>query len=199
MATPKALAAGQSGPESNNLTPKSETPALDTHSQNEENPTAPRALAVSPAPSQAAPPRASVAERAQDDAYRQVTVQDLALALSRSDALLARCQAMAEVANFDQLGPINAAARLMNAQAQVAKALAQAAQVERRSRTIIETVQRPNPENAGLNSIFSQGENSSPEQRKKIRDALERALLQFLQEQKQDRERAEGLAIGSSI
>ncbi len=106
---------------------------------------------------------------------------------------------MAEIADVDQLGPINAAARLMNAKAQVAKALAQTAQVERRSRTIVETIQRPDPENAGLFSIFSQAENSPPEQRKKIRDVLERALLQFLHEQKQDRERQEGLAIGNCI
>jgi hypothetical protein len=199
MANSDALAAGQGGTESNNLAPKSKAPALAPHAQTEENPTALHALAVSPAPSQTAPPLAPVVDRlaAKDDAYRQITVQDLALALSRSDALLARCQAMAEVADFGQLGPIHAAARLMNAQAQVAKALAQTAQVERRSRRIVETIQRPDPENAGLNSIFSNEQGSSPEQREKIRDALERALLQFLQEQKQDRERPE--EIGSAI
>lgn len=187
MTKTNALAAGQGGTE--DLAPVSPTPAPDIPT--EENPSA--ALAVSPA--QTKPPLASERLTAKDDAYRQVTVQDLALALTRSDKLLAHCQAMAEVANFDQLGPINAAARLMNAQAQVAKALAQVAHVERRSRTIIETIQRPDPENAGLNSILTQGQNSSPEQRKKIRDALERALLQFLEEQKQDRERLEEGAI----
>jgi hypothetical protein len=176
-----ALAAGQGGINKNDLAPPAPRP--------EE--TAPPQNALSTA--RAIAPAAPVAAR--DDAYRQVTVQDLALALMRSNTLLERCEEMAEVANFDQLGPIHAAARLMNAQAQVAKALAQVAQVERRRRTIIETIQRPDPENAGLNSIFSQGQNSSPEQRAKIRDVLERALLQFLEEQKQDRERREGSAI----
>lgn len=184
MTNPNALAAGQGGTENDDLAPEPKTPAPNP----EDPPQDARAVAHARAITPAAP-------AAKDDAYRQVTVQDLALALTRSDALLARCQAMAEVANVDQFGPIHAAARLMTAQAQVAKALAQVAQVERRSRTIIETVQRPDPENAGLNSILTQGQKSSPEQRAKIRDALERALLQFLEEQKQDRERLEEGAI----
>ncbi|HUO98712.1 MAG TPA: hypothetical protein VMU01_08580 [Rhizomicrobium sp.] len=161
---------------------------------NEPTPSAPP-REIAPAPqSQMPAARQPRAHPSRDEGYRQITVEDLALALTRSDALLAHCEALARAAYGDPLGPVHAAARLMNAKAQVAKALAQVAQVERRSRTIVETIQMPDPENAGLNATFA-----SPQQRKKIRDVLERALLQFLDEQKHDRERREGLAIGCCI
>lgn len=134
-----------------------------------------------------------------DETYRQITVEQLALTLVRSDSLMVRCAELASIARSDEMGAINAAARVMTANAVVAKALAQLAKVERCSRTIIETIQKPDPENAGLNSIFSSTRISTPEQRDKIRDVLERALLQFLAEQKQDREKQEGLSIGSCI
>ena len=147
----------------------------------------------------AAPVSQSRARARPDEAYRLFAVEELALQLVRGGALLARCEAIANAGRADELGPIYAAARLMNANAQITKALAQVALVERRSKTIIETIQKPDPENAGLNSIFSPQQISSPRQRKKIRDALERGLLQFLAEQKQDRERQEDLAIGCCI
>jgi hypothetical protein len=134
-----------------------------------------------------------------DEAYRRFAVEELALQLVRGGALLARCEAIAKAGPVDQLGPIYAAARLMNANAQITKALAQVALVERRSKTIVETIQKPGPENAGLNSIFSPQQISSPQQRKKIRDVLERGLIEFLAEQKQDRERQEDLAVGCCI
>jgi len=134
-----------------------------------------------------------------DDAYRQIAIEELALHLSRGSALLQRCDEMSREYRSDQVGAVHAAARLMNANAQLAKALAQLALVERRSRTIVETIQRPDPKNAGLNSILTSPQYSSPRQRRKIRDALERGLLQFLEEQKQDRERSEDLAVGCSI
>ena len=118
---------------------------------------------------------------------------------SASNNLAPQSQTLAPHAPTEENPTAPHALAVSPAPSQVAKALAQAAQVERRSRTIIETIQRPDPENAGLNSIFSQGQNTSPEQRAKIRDALECALLQFLQEQKQDREQKEGQAIGSLI
>ena len=156
-------------------------------------------VAPAPKPGAVAPASRLPAHARPDEAYRRFAVEELALQLVRGGALLARCEAIAKAGRADELGPIYAAARLMNANAQITKALAQVALVERRSKTIIETIQKPDPENAGLNSIFSSQQVSSPQQRKKIRDALERGLLQFLAEQKQDRERQEDLAIGCCI
>jgi len=119
-------------------------------------------------------PRA--APRHGDDAYRRFAVEELALHLARGGNLLARCNVLADAAD-DTAGPILAAARLMNANAKIAKALTEAMQTERRSRTIIEVVQRPDPEIAGLNSTFA-----LPENRKARRLALRRYLLQLLQD-----------------
>ena len=158
----------------------------------------PQAQAIAPsaasAPAQPAPRLQKHPAANRDDVYRQIAVEDIALALTHGGELLAHCHKLADLMHSDALGTVNAAARLMNAQANLARALAQVAQVERRSRSIVETIQKPDPENAGLNSLFSE-----PKKRNEIRDALERALLQFLEEQKQDRERKEGLAIEACI
>jgi hypothetical protein len=146
------------------------------------------------------PPQKSRKQRqplqATDDEYRRITAEQLALALIHSENLLERCAGMAEDAGHNEYGAIHATARLMNATAQVAKALAQVTHVERRSRRIIETIQAPQPE---LNSLFSASRISSPQQRAKMRDLLERALLQFLEEQKRDREQQEALLLGGGI
>ena len=129
MCENQALAAGQSGTD---ITPHRATAA--------------------PAPP--AKPGKPVAKPAPpDDAYRQIAVEELAVQLSRGTALLAQCQVIAKLTP-ESLGPIREAARLMNANAEIAKALARMAQVERRSRTIVEADQKPDPENAGLNARF---------------------------------------------
>lgn len=151
---------------------------------------------AAPAPKPPKTSRPQPSPLSADEGYRRFTAEQLGVALMHSEKLLERCAVMAEVASHDEFGAIHATARLMNATAQVAKALAQITQVERRSRTIIETIQAPAPE---LNSLFSASQNCSPQQRKQMREVLERALLQFLEEQKQERERREGLAIGSCI
>ena len=172
-----ALAAGQGGTE---IAPTPETSA---------------AAAASQSPAQ--PWKLPHPEK--DDVYRRFAVEELALQLHRGGALLAHCQAVAQVVPTNELGPLREAARLMNANAQIARALALVALVERRSKTIVERIQEPDPGIAGLNSILTPPQISPPQQRKKIRDILERGLLQFLEEQKQDRERQDGLADGSCI
>lgn len=130
-----------------------------------------------------------------DDLYRRYAVEELALHLARGGALLARCAAMADGAPDGQLGAINAAARLINANAQLAKALAQLAMVGRRSRAIVETIQRPDPGIAELNSHFAVLLESV-----EIRAAIECGSRGLLQAQPQEKkEEPEALAIGCSI
>lgn len=90
----------------------------------------------------------------QDESHRQSAVQALAHFLARGGTLLERCEALSNATRGDRLGPLYAAARLLNANAHVARALAHVGLVERRSRTIVETVQRPAPKIAELNSGF---------------------------------------------
>ena len=111
--------------------------------------TAPQAHPDQASPEQATPDQAAYL----DDAYRRIAVEELAVQLTRGSALLAQCEVIAKLTP-DGLGPIREAARLMNANAALAKALARLAQVERRSRTIVETDQKPEPKIARLNARF---------------------------------------------
>jgi hypothetical protein len=97
---------------------------------------------------------AILAPQSQDEAYRQSAVAALARHLSRGGDLLAHCEMLAKAKRGDRLGPLYAAARLLNANAQVARALAHVGLVERRSRTIVETIQSPDAKNDELNSRF---------------------------------------------
>ena len=68
--------------------------------------------------------------------------------------LIAHCQQLAsDAGNGDHLGPLSAAARLINSNARMAHALGHIALVERRQRTIIEHIQPPKPA-PELNSGF---------------------------------------------
>jgi hypothetical protein len=82
----------------------------------------------------------------------------------------------------------------MNANAQVARALAHVALVESRRRTIIETIQSPQPKNAELNSRFP-----SPEDEEDPHAELERRLDALLVESRREQERLEDLAIACAI
>ena len=134
---------------------------------------------------------ASPAQARPDEAYRRFAIEELALQLARGSKLLAHCEAIAEVSPADALGPVREAARLINANAQLAKALAQMALVERRSKTIVETIQMPDPNIAGLNARFPKALESET-----LRAALEYGLRHLLKEQRQEQE---PLAIGSGI
>jgi len=69
-----------------------------------------------------------------------------------------RCEELANFRKGDRLGPVYAAARLMNANAQVAKALAQVAPIESRRSSIVERIQLPDPKTAELNSRLAKEE-----------------------------------------
>jgi hypothetical protein len=87
-----------------------------------------------------------------DEAMRRLAVERLADHLDIATGLMERCEHLAALPKGKRVEPIFAAARLMQADAQVAKALAQMAQVERRQRTIIERIQPPVPVSTDSNS-----------------------------------------------
>jgi hypothetical protein len=137
---------------------------------------------------------ANPAPQSQDEVHRQSAVEGLARFLARGDTMLARCESMSKVARGDRLGPIYAASRLMNANAQVARALAHVALVESRRRMIVETIQPPRPEKAELNSRFT-----FPEENDDSLAELERRIDRLIEVKKEEEERLEGLAIGCCI
>ena len=136
----------------------------------------------------------ATAPQSKDEVHRQSAVEELAGFLARGGAMLARCEAMSNVARGDRLGPVYAAARLMNANAQVARALAHVAVVESRRRTIVETIQSPRPKDAELNSRFP-----SPQQEDDACAELERRLDALLESTRREQERLEDLAIACTI
>ncbi len=85
-----------------------------------------------------------------DDALRRLAGTRLAQHLEIGAVLVARCEQLAMAARGDHLGPLMAAARLMQANAKVAETLAHVALVERRRRSIIEHTQTVEPKNAEL-------------------------------------------------
>lgn len=115
-----------------------------------------------PEPEDAAEPAPTVVDPAHDNSdeeLRRLAVSRLSKHLDVASGLVTRCEAMAKVRRGDRLGPIYAAARLMRADAQVAKALAQVALLETRHRSIIERVQPPASKSPELNwSLQSRGE-----------------------------------------
>ena len=135
-----------------------------------------------------------LAPQSQDEVHRQSAVEELAGYLAKAGAMLDRCEAMSKAARGDRLGPVYAAARLMNANAQVARALAHVALVESRRRMIVETIQSPRPKNAELNSRFS-----SPEENDNALIELERRLDRLAEATRQEQEQMEDLAIGCCI
>jgi hypothetical protein len=145
-------------------------------------------IAPVPPTGEVAPTSQSPAKPRPDEAYRRFAIEELALQLARGSKLLAHCEAIAKVSPADALGPVREAARLINANAQLAKALAQMAMVERRSKTIVETIQMPDPNIAGLNARFPKALESET-----MRAALEYGLRHLLKAEQ------EPLAIGSGI
>ena len=132
-----------------------------------------------------------LAPQSQDEVHRQSAVEELAGYLVKAGAMLDRCEAMSKAARGDRLGPVYAAARLMNANAQVARALAHVALVESRRRMIIETIQPPPPKNTELNSRFS-----SADENDNALVELERRIDRLAKAAQQEQEREEDLAAG---
>ena len=142
-----------------------------------------------------------LAPQSQDEVHRQSAVEELAGYLARARGMLDRCEAMSKAARGDRLGPIYAAARLMNANAQDARALAHVALVESRRRMIIETIQPPTPKKAELNSRFlsPQDEADSQEKKDEAFAELERRLDRLAETTRQEQERLEDEAIACCI
>lgn len=91
---------------------------------------------------------------ATDEELRRRAAECLADHLESGTTLIERCEYLSLQAKGDRTKPIFAASRLMQANARVAEALAKVAQVEQRSRRIVERVQTPTPLLKDSNSIF---------------------------------------------
>jgi hypothetical protein len=82
-----------------------------------------------------------------DVAIRRLATRHLAANVKIGAGLVAHCRQMVhDAGNGDHLGPLSAAARLINSNARMAHALGLIALVERRNRTIIERIQPPKSE-----------------------------------------------------
>jgi len=82
-----------------------------------------------------------------DDEIRRIATKHLAANVKIGAGLVAHCRQLAhDAGNGDHLGPLSAAARLINSNARMAHALGMIALVERRSRTIVQHIQPPKPE-----------------------------------------------------
>ena len=87
-----------------------------------------------------------------DDELRRFAAAQLADNLQIGVDLAERCGALSRSTEDDRIGPIYAAARMMQANARIAQALANLAQVEGRRRSIVEHIQPPDPKLLELNS-----------------------------------------------
>ena len=114
-----------------------------------------------------------------DEELRRHAVGRLAEQLDIGSSLTERCEHLAALPGGDRLGAIYAAARLMRANAFVAQALANVAQVERRRRSIIERIEPPDPKVAELNAGL-QKEKLTSEQRLKIWNRMNEHIEQTI-------------------
>jgi hypothetical protein len=87
-----------------------------------------------------------------DEKFRHLAAEHMAEQLGMSVSLVGRCTDLAGAARGDRVGPLAAAARLMNASARVGQVLAHVALVERRHCSIVERIQPPKPAEEELNS-----------------------------------------------
>lgn len=92
-----------------------------------------------------APPRT-------DDELRRYAAERLADHLTLGVDLASRCEHLSMQAKRDKVGPLNAAARLMLANARIAETLAMFANIEHRRRSIVEHLQPANAKFPHLNS-----------------------------------------------
>ena len=135
-------------------------------------------------------------ESSPDEAHRLSAAAELAAYLSSARNMLARCEALSMAARGDRLGPIHAAARLMSANAKVAKVLAHVVFVESRHRSIVEKEQPLKRRIGQLNANFSpEGE----DKRNDARAELRRRLDHLVEHARRERERLEDLNIASCI
>ena len=105
-----------------------------------------------------------------DEVLRRQAAAELARHLKRGTSLIARCEVLAAGEGGDKLGPLYAAARLMQANARVADVLTHVALVERRRRMIVERISTSDPKHVELNSTI---EETNPD------DAYDRLMEKF--------------------
>ncbi len=136
MSMDNALAAGQGD---NEAAPQSQTLA------HENQPNTPQeSCGRTDDPPQDLPPEYDDAE-APGDARRQHVVERLSKHLDINLGIAGVCGHLAAVPKKGRVEAVFAAARLTQANAQLARALAEVMQIERRHRTIIERIQPPAP------------------------------------------------------
>jgi hypothetical protein len=82
---------------------------------------------------------------APDERLRLAMADQLALQLMRVNRMLDRCESRAAEETADPMGALDTAARLIRANSHIAGTLARVVQVESRHRSIVETIQKPNP------------------------------------------------------
>lgn len=105
-----------------------------------------------------------------DEELRRLCAARLAEQLDLGSSLVQRCEHLAALPKGDRAKSLFAAARLIGAGAQAAKAFADVAQVERRRRTIVEHIQPPVTRSNDSNSSL-QG---------KMIDELENKILGYM-------------------
>lgn len=115
-----------------------------------------------------------------DVAIRRLATRHLAANVKIGAGLVAHCRQMVhDAGNGDHLGPLSAAARLINSNARMAHALGLIALVERRNRTIIERIQPPKEE---LNS-----KKEIPLTRRQMREKIGRQVDEALAAERRER------------
>lgn len=112
-----------------------------------------------------------------DDELRRLAAERLTDHLDMGVSLVGRCEDLAYSSKGDKLGALYAAARLMHANAQVAQALADVAQVERRRRSIVERLEPPEPKRNDWNA-------RSQEDPDAVFDKLEKTILRTLEDRR---------------
>jgi len=119
----------------------------------------------------AVPERTENALAKSDEKLRRLAAARLAEQLDIGSGLVERCEQLAAIPDTDRVRAILAAARMMQANAAAARALARVAGVEARSRRIVEYVQPPVPISNDSNSNL---ENS-------LQHGLMQKMLRYLQ------------------
>jgi nucleotide-binding universal stress UspA family protein len=130
---------------------------------------------------------------APDDAARREAIDHLLGQLNVSGALIERCELLAHTSKGDRTKPLFAGARLLAANAQLARALALLAQTEIRHRSIVETIQHSGQGRGRLNYSFSNDPSSyevgpTPEyqRQEQARERLTRKLDRLLEQHKEE-------------
>ena len=132
------------------------------------------------------------APQSRDEIKRQSAVDTLAEMLAASMEMLARCQGQANASRGDRLGPVYAAAQLLHANANIARALAHVGCVETRHRSIVERVQPPESQKPEFNC-------TPPQRGDEAMVELRRRIDRLIEAKEAEQEEMEGLAIGCCI